>query len=133
MSTVATCKLLVTDNNKLSLIVSLPLNVNVIKFVKKYAVKLFGFTITYGFLHPVTAKLQQNLIGLESGSGSGRMLLFEIRPNPVPAGFGKTESGAALLRTKIFISEISPTGSRTRIAGVVDRCAATTSTRLTLF
>ena len=99
MSTVATCKLLVTDNNKLSLIISLPLNVNVIKFIKKYAVKLFGFTITYGFLHPVTAKLQRNLIGLESGSdsGSGRMLLFEIRPNPVPAGFGKTESGAALI------------------------------------
>jgi len=44
------------------------------------------------------AKLQRNLIGLESGSesGSGRILIFEIRPNPVPAGFEKTESGAAL-------------------------------------
>jgi len=69
ISTVATCKLLVTDNNKLSLIISLPLNVSVIKFVKKYAVKSFVFTITYVFLHPVTAKLQRNVIGLESGSG----------------------------------------------------------------
>ena len=89
------CKLLVTDSNKLSLIISLSLNVNVIKFIKKYAATLIGFTITYGFLHPVTARLQRNLIGLESGSG--RILIFEIRPNPVPAGFKKSESGAALI------------------------------------
>ena len=69
MSTVATCKLLVTDNNKLSLIISLPLNVNVTKFVKKYAVKWFGFHNYICFLHPVAAKLQRNVIGLESGSG----------------------------------------------------------------
>ena len=101
MLTVATCKVLVTDNNKLSLIISLPLNVNVTKFVKKYAVKSFGFTITYVFLHPVTAKLQRNVIGLESGSG--RILLFEIRPNPVPAGFQKFKSGQIRFRPYFII------------------------------
>ena len=30
-------------------------------------------------------------------SGSGRILIFEIQPNPVPAGFEKSESGAALV------------------------------------
>ena len=94
MSTVATCKLLVTDNNKLSLIISLPLNVNVIKFVKKYAVKSFVFTMFFASSYgQATTKCNWARIRFRFRPN----LTFEIRPNPVPAGFGKTESGAALV------------------------------------